>query len=147
MVFGPGRENSRPAEEIERQAKNPITCEGCKTIYRGRPDCPKCGKIPVKKGQALKFVEGELGRVERDGSFQSHKFTKYQMERFFRELKFIENERGYKPGWKYHKYKERFGLSPRNISDVAIEPGPETRSYIRKQAIAYAKEQREKRAN
>lgn len=122
--------------------KNPITCEGCKTVYRGRPDCPKCGKFPIKKGKIFGVMEGELGRVERDGAFKNHNFTKYQKERFYLELKFIQEKRGYKPGWVSFKYKERFGVWPRNIHGASIPPGPETKSFIRKKAIAYAKEQR-----
>jgi DNA repair protein RadD len=122
--------------------KSPITCEDCKTVYHGRPDCPKCGKVPVKKGKALDFVDGELGRIERDGNFQAHQFSKYQKERFYRELKFIQEDRGYKFGWIACKYKDRFDVWPGNIRGDSLPPSPETKSYIRKQSIAYAKEQR-----
>ncbi len=138
-----------PEEKIQdrqkksnNKPKNPITCEECHTVYRGRPDCPKCGKVPVKKGKVLVVMEGELGRIERDRSFQNHHFTKYQKEHFYRELKFIQMERGYKPGWVARKYKDRFGVWPTNIFGPPIPPGPETKSYVRKQAIAYAKGKR-----
>ena len=134
-------------KKSKNKLKKPITCKGCHTVYHGRPDCPKCGEIPVKKGKVLGVVEGELGRIERDGGFQRHQFTKYQMERFYRELKFIQEERGYEPGWISFKYKERFGVWPKKIYGASIPPGPETKSFIKKQAIKYSKEQREQRAS
>ena len=126
--------------QSNKKKKNPITCESCKTVYRERPDCPTCGKIPVRKGKVLEIKDGELGRIEKDGTFQGHEFSKYQKERFYRELKHVQEYRGYKPGWVSFKYKERFGVWPRNMHGAPIFPSPETLSYIRKQAIAYAKE-------
>jgi DNA repair protein RadD len=132
-------EKIQDRQNCKYRKKNPITCEGCFTVYRGRPDCPKCGMIPVKKGKVLPVVDGELGRVEWNGDFKTHQFSIFQKERFFLELKFIQEDRRYKPGWVSNQYKERFGEWPKNIQGEPVSPGPETKSYVRKQAIAYAK--------
>ena len=128
--------------DTKYRKKNPITCEECSTVYRERPDCPNCGAVPVKKGKVLPVVDGELGRVERNGDFKTHQFSIFQKERFYRELKHIQEHRRYKPGWVAFKYKERLGEWPKNIQGPPIPPSPETLSYIRKQVIAYAKGKR-----
>lgn len=135
-------EKIQDRQKSKYRKKNPITCEECSTVYRERPDCPNCGAVPVKKGKVLPVVDGELGRVERNGDFKTHQFSIFQKERFYRELKHIQEHRRYKPGWVAFKYKERLGEWPKNIQGPPIPPSPETLSYIRKQVIAYAKGKR-----
>jgi DNA repair protein RadD len=49
-------------------------------------------------------------------------------------------ERGYKPGWAAHKYKEKFGaFPPWGSSPQPTPPSPEVRSWVRSRLIAYAK--------
>ena len=49
-------------------------------------------------------------------------------------------ERGYKPGWVAHKYKERFGTWPAyGAKPLPQAPSPEVRSWVRSRMIAYAK--------
>jgi len=55
-------------------------------------------------------------------------------------FKHIAAERGYKPGWVAHKYREKFGAFPNWHADPPpIPPSPEVRSWVRSRAIAYAK--------
>jgi hypothetical protein len=54
----------------------------------------------------------------------------------------IANERGYKPGWVAHKYKEKFGSYPSwGTIPLPISPTPEVRSWVRSRMIAFAKRQ------
>jgi len=54
-------------------------------------------------------------------------------------LAYIACERGYKPGWIAHKYREKFGHFPNwNSNPVPIPPSPEVRSWVRSRMIAYA---------
>ena len=141
-----------PKEKIQerhskskKQKSNPITCDECKFVYEGRPDCPKCGHIPVRKGESFDFQEGRLGRIDKAGNIHSHEFTEFQKEYFYRELLYIQRQRNYKPGWVDRKFKERFDVWPGKISGEPIEPGIETKSWVRKEAIKYAREQRNNR--
>ena len=54
-------------------------------------------------------------------------------------LTHIAEERGYKPGWIAHKYKEKFGHWPTRRYVPAIEPSREVLSWVRSRNIAYAK--------
>jgi hypothetical protein len=52
----------------------------------------------------------------------------------------VAMERGYKPGWAAHKYKEKFGTwPPQGSSPRPILPILEVRSWVRSRLIAYAK--------
>jgi DNA repair protein RadD len=52
----------------------------------------------------------------------------------------IAAERGYKPGWVAHKFKEKFGQFPAwGIAPRPITPSPEVLSWVRSRMIAYAK--------
>jgi DNA repair protein RadD len=51
----------------------------------------------------------------------------------------IAAERGYKPGWVAHKFKEKFGTWPPTQFAVPISPSPEVLSWVRSRMIAYAK--------
>jgi hypothetical protein len=54
-------------------------------------------------------------------------------------LTHIAEERGYKPGWIAHKFKEKFGHWPTRRYVPQIEPSPEVLSWVRSRNIAYAK--------
>jgi len=48
-------------------------------------------------------------------------------------------ERGYKPGWVAHKYREKFGDWPQHGGVSPIKPSPEVLSWVRSRNIAFAK--------
>ena len=48
-------------------------------------------------------------------------------------------ERGYKPGWVAHKYREKFGDWPQRRYVTPIKPTPEVLSWVRSRDIAWAK--------
>jgi hypothetical protein len=54
-------------------------------------------------------------------------------------LAWIANERGYKPGWIAHKFKEKFGCWPASRAVPPIEPSLEVLSWVRSRNIAWAK--------
>ena len=54
-------------------------------------------------------------------------------------LAYIATERGYKPGWAGHKFKEKFGTWPATRSADPIQPTPEVLSWVRSRIIAFAK--------
>jgi hypothetical protein len=51
----------------------------------------------------------------------------------------IAAERGYKPGWAAHKYKERFACWPEHRSVTPLPPNAEVRAWERHCRIRYAK--------
>jgi DNA repair protein RadD len=58
---------------------------------------------------------------------------------FQRQLRFIERERGYRPGWTAHKFREKFGHWPARNDVEPLPPDATTRAWVRSQQIAYAR--------
>ena len=115
-----------------------VTCPECHAVrFQGKP-CPVCGWRPVAKPRYVEIEDGELGEVGRDRSVRAFQIDPTA---FHRQLVYIANERGYKPGWAAHKYKEKFGAWPRARSVEPMLPDPATRSWVRSRQIAFARSQ------
>ena len=77
----------------------------------------------------------ELGAVSRD-----------DRQAFYSQLLYISQDRGYNKGWAAHKYKEKFGVWPRNLIEATLAPDLKTLNWIRSRQIAWAKSQRRRSA-
>ena len=93
------------------------------------------------------MADGELGRVDKDGLARQREYSGGDKKTFYQNLLWIARERGYKPGWAFHKYLEKFGTQPGGAWKHAdpIAPDQSVRSWVRSRQIAWAKAQ-EKRA-
>jgi superfamily II DNA or RNA helicase len=115
------------------------TCPECSAVrYQGDP-CPACGWRPVTRPRHVDIAEGWLGEVDRNrnaaGYSAADKLT------FHRMLLGICAERGWKPGFAYHKTIERFGSPPPRGHWAPLEPAPAVRAWVRSRNIAYARSQ------
>lgn len=125
-----------------RQAgKAPALCDcpECGAIrLEGRP-CPACGWRLQPKPIAVAVFDGDLGRVDRARRTDPTGWTDEAKRRFYAELLGIAAERGWKPGFAYYKFVEKFKVNPpwRNVTPAP--PSAETRSWVRSRQIAYAK--------
>lgn len=124
----------------KKKAKDKVRNEGrrcpiCSHVHAPRPNCPECGyEYPVKE---IVHGDGELGE------FQASAVTREEKQRWYSMLLGIGEERGYKPGWAYHKYEEKFGVYPATSMDkVARVADMEVRNWVRSRNIAYAKARR-----
>jgi superfamily II DNA or RNA helicase len=135
------RRAENPVHRARGQYRAPalVTCPECSAVrLEGRP-CSACGWRPQPKAEPVEIVEGELGHVDRTKRVAAKDYSKADMLRWQRELAYIAIERGYRPGWSAHKFKERFGRWP-SRSDVAPMPASaEVRAWVRSRQIAYAK--------
>ena len=135
----------------DRRAENPMqrsrglhrapaltTCPECSAIrFEGRP-CSACGWRPQPRAKPVDIANGELGHVDRGRTTSATVYSEQDKHFWHGALAYIARERGYRPGWTYHKFLERFGHKP--MSDpVPVQPNAEVRSWVRSQQIAYAK--------
>ena len=128
---------ANPAQTARSEGRAPTlqTCPECGAVRSAGKPCGACGWKPSKRPEAPEVADGELARMDRDGSQTAPEWNKGA---FFRQLLWIARERGYKDGWAAHKYREKFGTFP-TFAKTPEAPTPEVRSWVRSRQIAYAK--------
>lgn len=121
---------------VEPGEKTPVTCPNCKFVHTAMPACPSCGYVYRKK-QAVEHVPGALHEVK--DAKKAAAPTQQEKREFYAQLNHIALEKGRKPGWVSHKYKERFGAWPEFSDVVVMMPSPEVLKWVKSRDIAFAK--------
>jgi superfamily II DNA or RNA helicase len=125
------------------------TCPECLAVrVQGKP-CDSCGWRPRTRGESFEVIDGELARVDADGTARASAGSAAEKQLFYQELAYIARELGHKPGAAFYRYGEKFkGEKPpyhwRNLPP--LPPRPETRAWYRSRQIAYAKVQQRRSA-
>lgn len=79
------------------------TCPSCFAVLPlSNRVCPECSTVLIDKRELPTEHEGTLVEV------RSEDLKRIELERLWS----IAEERGYKPGWVYYRFKERFGEAP-----------------------------------
>jgi len=130
--------------ELKARKENFITCEECKFIYEGLPNCPKCGWVPIKKGREFVTQDGLLGRIDHNGVFIPQEInTDEEKKLFYSQLEFLRIQRNFKEGWTGCNFKERFGHWPSNeIKGEAKRANTEVKAWVKKQELIYKNKKR-----
>jgi DNA repair protein RadD len=116
-----------------------LECTQCGAVRVPGEPCFNCGYLPAPP-RRVEFDDGELGLVGRDGRAKSNVYDPAERARWHAMLAHICLERGHRPGWIAHKYKEKFGaFPPWGSSPQPIPPTSEVRSWVRSRQIAFAK--------
>lgn len=126
-----GKEKARkePTEREKKESKCPM----CKALWVWKTDtCGECGHVR----QRLSTVHAVAGKLE-ELNFSPNKSIDRQ--KFYSELIYYARSRGYKDGWAFHKFREKFGVDPKGLKSDAVPPSVETSGWIRSRMIAYAK--------
>jgi DNA repair protein RadD len=136
-------ENPTHASRSESEFRSRlIDCSQCGALRTAGEACRHCGFMPKRPPKHLSVVDGDLGRVERNGLVAGLSMGPAEREAFHAQLIYIAQERGYKSGWAAHKYKEKIGrFPPWGVTPEPIPPSPEVRSWVRSRQIAFAKSQ------
>ena len=131
--------NKKHAARSEYRAAGLTKCPECSAVrFAGQP-CPECGWRPKPKAVSVNVVDGDLAAVARDRTARAPVYSAADKLLFYRQLVWIAQERGYKPGWAAFKHKERFGDWPSVRFAQPIEPTDAVRSWVRSRQIAYAR--------
>jgi len=133
-------ENKRNQARKTGEAPSLKDCPECGAVRKAGSPCTACGWRPREKADAPEVAEGELSKVERDGTAQRQTHDKGA---WFRQLLCIARQRGYKDGWAAHKYREKFGQFPKHRK-APETPSPEVQAWVRSRQIAYAKAKKKK---
>lgn len=127
----------REASEREVEEPLPKACGSCGFVKAPKVHkCPSCGFAPQAKSEVVEksaeLVEFTAGRKKED--------TFAEKCRWFSSLSKIATDRGYSEGWAAHKYRERFGVWPRNVRvDGSGRVDADIASWVKSRQIAYAK--------
>ena len=130
-----------PAQQKRERGEAPKLreCPSCKAVMVA-PPCGACGWQPQPRARAIDFEDGELGLVV-GGNAQIPIHTEDDRVLFFRQLRSVQQARGYKKGWAAHKFKDKFGRFPPwdyNELSPAI-PTDAVLRWVRSRQIAFAK--------
>jgi DNA repair protein RadD len=117
-----------------------VECTDCGVVRIAGEPCWHCGYLPQRPPRPVEVEDGELGLVDRERHAHARAYDAADRERWHAMLVYVARERGYKPGWAAHKFKEKFGTWPAwGASPQPMPPSPEVRSWVRSRLIAYAK--------
>jgi DNA repair protein RadD len=109
-------------------------------VERFTLECPNCGHT-IRRPNMVEVADGEL--VDYDTPAGKIARTSYEIilekSRFHAELIGYADQQGYKGGWVFHKYKDKFGQKPPWEAPEARTPSGDTQRWIRSQNIRYAK--------
>jgi len=123
-----------------------LECSKCKAIRTGGKPCDHCGFMPRRGGLYHDVIEGDLAHLERSGKQRVHIHSFQEKHEWHAMLAHIGVQRGYKPGWAAHKYKEKFGHWPVGRHVEPIPPNAEVMAWDRHLRIKYAKSKQAEKA-
>lgn len=96
--------------------------------------CPNCGFDPRPQSK-IENADGNLVEISGRGKNKTYHGELSQhdeMEKFYRELLGYAQERGYKSGWAYHQFFERYKSTPKpSFLKLALPPSPTTLGLIK----------------
>jgi DNA repair protein RadD len=123
-----------------------VSCPECSALRLEGQKCTACGWQPRAKSQAVEVQDGDLVRLQRDGSQKPEDWSQDRRDGFYGQLKWYAQERGYQQGWAKWKYHDRFKVWPSSRRPVPIMPPmPETLSWIKADRIRNAKRREKER--
>jgi superfamily II DNA or RNA helicase len=134
-------DGSANRQTVEKTAPLPKECPACAFLKPPKArKCPACGFEPVAKVD-VDNADGELLELSRNGKVKPEKFTMDQKQDWYRQLILHAHLRGYKPGWAYWAYKDKFKVGPDHSLDArpAVSVSYEVQNWITARNIRKAK--------
>jgi superfamily II DNA or RNA helicase len=141
-TLAPDKRALRPAEAARaaRRMKSLVECPECSAARWQGQRCRACGWRLQPRPRDVATIAGELGELSRDGTVRPRAASLADNKlSFYRQLLWIARERGYKPGWAAHKYREKFDVWPRRQVAEPEPPAPEVLSWVHSRQVAYAR--------
>ena len=123
------KEKTEP-KEAKKKESLPKSCPKCFFVKdAGVRTCPNCGHTP-ERTNTVEHDEGELVKITRASVADK--------QHFYSGLLGYAQQKKYAKGWAKHKYRAKFGVWPRNLSDIPKAPDEIVRKFITSQNIRYA---------
>lgn len=99
----------KPAKEPTDKEKEAAKCPICGALWPGNSDvCCHCGHVRARRNDVID-LPGEMVEI---GSQKKEKYSQEYKQTFYRELIGYANNKGYKPGWAFFAYQDKFRDKP-----------------------------------
>lgn len=134
-------DGERKRATSEKREILPKECPKCSFLRAPKVRvCPSCGFVPNPKDK-VEVQNGELHELTKDKKVKKTEYTMEEKQAFYSELLLHADLRGYKKGWAYWAYKDKFGVAPANTLSErrARSIQAQTDSWIRARNIRKAK--------
>jgi DNA repair protein RadD len=133
-------QDAKPKKEPSQEQKDACKCPKCSMVWAGGDTCLNCGFVRVKRNEVI-AIPGEMVEIGASKR-KADKFSPEFKADFYAQLLGYADDRGYKPGWAFYQYKDRFGVQPSMAKPEPAAPGPALHSWITSQNIRKAKSRR-----
>jgi superfamily II DNA or RNA helicase len=125
----------------EKSEVLPKECPKCTFLRPAKVrQCPSCGfeAVPINK---VESISGELYELTRDKKIKSKDWPIKIKQEWYSQLILHAQLKGYKRGWAYHAYRNKFGVAPANslLEQPSERLNPEVQSWIRHYNLVKAK--------
>jgi superfamily II DNA or RNA helicase len=128
-------------QTTERKAPLPKECPSCAFLKPPKTrKCPACGFEAVAKSD-IEIQDGELREITRAKKVKGNPYSMADKQRWYSQFVLHAHLRGYKKGWAYWAYKDKFGVGPDSTILHIPSTGilPEVQSWITARNIRKAK--------
>jgi DNA-directed RNA polymerase subunit M/transcription elongation factor TFIIS len=141
-------------EEAPREIKRK-QCSICRSyLPRGAFKCPTCGNVMVvddtvtidselvdlRKVKAEKKAKREL--AEKEKAERAEKKKKGEPQAFYSGLLDFAERRGFKEGWAWYKYVEKYGQPPTGLNKVPMTPRKVVKEFIKESGRKWQQEKK-----
>ena len=126
---------------VERKAPLPKECGSCHFLKSPKTlICPACGFQPTPQNQ-VETAKGELYELGRGKVIKPNEIHPAEMQRWYSDMVRYASLRGYKKGWAYYAFQDKFKHSPPRwlIEQPSNMISPDVDSWIRSRNIRAAK--------
>lgn len=133
-------------DEIEKTKKEPSKlekeaskCPNCGSLWPSKSDvCLHCGHVRTRRNDVLD-VPGEMEEI----GASKEKYTQEFKQQFYSGLVGYATQRGYKSGWAFYAYQDKFGVQPSSkMSKEMCQPTAEVLGFITHRNIKKARGKR-----
>jgi len=134
-VLDDGKKRQGSSERKEWDQPLPKVCPKCSYMKPAKIRvCPACG-YETKPKAGVFVADGELKEVRGKGKGKSYFDANSpwdEKEGFWRELLAMAEEKNYKKGWAFYKFKEKYNENPDvKFSKVPMPVSAKTRSWVK----------------
>lgn len=134
-----GKPKIGASEKKDKEEPLPKVCPNCSFLKPAKTHkCPACG-FEARRPSTVEVEDGELRLVAKSKKHQAKDIQQRfgSKQQVYSMLLTMQRERNYQSGWTARKYRDVFGVWPKGMDDVCIEPSPMLRSWVKAETIRF----------